>query len=1401
MQDRDGIIETIEDEVLADPLATRILRWIGRVALAIFAVAVVLVGGLLLLDTERGRVWLADRIEALEPRSGLRIGIDSIDGSLFDAFVVTGLTLDDPRGRFLEAPRIAVDWRPRAIARNRLHIVRLDAPQVRLLRLPKLLPPEEDAPILPDYDIYVGRATIGELVLEPPVLGRRQVLGGEASADIASGRLLASLRARSPTGGDALTVRVDARPDDDRFALDGRLSAPPGGVIASWLKLDRPLRAMVGGNGSWQRWAGAVTARYGDDPLADLALIANAGRFTVKGTAAPGLVIGGLVRRLGGRDVAIDAAATIAERRVDGSIDLRSPSIVIAATGIVDLAESRYKGVEIAARLLDPSALIRTLSGDDMTLALALDGSIGAARVDYRFDADWLALATTRLERVVAEGEGALPRRELRFPITLTVARLTGVGEFVEELATGVRLAGALTIEGRNIIGRRMAFKTDRLTAVADVLVDTSNGRYDVDARGTVPRYTIDGFGVVDVDAALNFVPEPSNPRQLRIRGSVDARVTRLDNKFLAWLFAGRPQMSARIDRTPDGTVAFADAVLRSPDMRVSGRGRYALGQRIAFAGRAQSIRFGGFDVTLGGVIARPEATVLLDSYSAGITLNAVRARFVPQPYGYAFDATADSVAGDVSGDGRIVTDAGETLFDIAAVRFAGMTASGRLRPVDGTSAAAGTLGVSGPGISGTVRLSPEGTVQRFDARLAARSGRLAIPALVGIRRGTLDGTLVLAADGADISGGFDVEGVTSGQLFVKTAKGTLEMKRGEGSTILIAAGERGAPFTLDMAASFDPERVVVTSNGSIAKQPFALRGPAVLTRHSGGWRLTPVVLALPKGSARLGGNFGPTTEVGADLDGAGLELFELFAPGIGLDGEASGIVDMTFARGRLPRGEAKLRVRDFTRVTGGIATPVDMAIVVRLEADRAVMRAAFHRSGERFGTFQARLAEIPGGIDDPWIERIARAPLSAQLRWRGPSEMLWPLTGVSAISMRGRIAVAVDMAGVVGDPALSGLVRARGARVESAITGTAVDNIVLDGRFNGSRLDLTQFSGVAGKGSVSGSGIIDLSLERGFPIDASLQLDDADLLNREDLRATASGPLRIRNGPDGALISGELEIDKARFRIGRPGAAEVPTLKVRETNVDLVRTQSATAITEPTIWRFDVKARGNKRIDVRGMGLDSEWSADLDIQGSANAPRLSGTAKLVRGDYEFAGRRFKLTRGELRFGGSYPPDPVVDIAAEARVDGLTATITIRGTGQRPEIAFNSIPALPQDEVLSRVLFGTSIANLSAPEALQLAGAVASLRGGNGLNPIDSVRRAVGLDRLRVLQSNSATGQRTAVAAGEYITDRVYVEVATDAQGYTATQLEVELTRALSILSSVATLGGTSINLKWSKDY
>ena len=96
-----------------------------------------------------------------------------------------------------------------------------------------------------------------------------------------------------------------------------------------------------------------------------------------------------------------------------------------------------------------------------------------------------------------------------------------------------------------------------------------------------------------------------------------------------------------------------------------------------------------------------------------------------------------------------------------------------------------------------------------------------------------------------------------------------------------------------------------------------------------------------------------------------------------------------------------------------------------------------------------------------------------------------------------------------------------------------------------------------------------------------------------------------------------------------------------------------------------------------------------------------------------------------------------------------------------------------------------------------------SLRGssGGGLNPLGTLRAATGIDRLRILGGDETTGRGTALAAGQYLTDDIYVEFITDARGFTATQLEVSLTPALSILSQAGGSGATNVNVRYRKNY
>ncbi|HEX8063202.1 MAG TPA: hypothetical protein VF535_08290, partial [Allosphingosinicella sp.] len=92
------------------PPPKRRRRWLSRLAKWTVSLALTLavLTGLLavVLDTGPGHRFIADRIAAMAPDSGLRIHIGRIDGSIFGKSQLRNVTVADQNGVFLTSPNI-----------------------------------------------------------------------------------------------------------------------------------------------------------------------------------------------------------------------------------------------------------------------------------------------------------------------------------------------------------------------------------------------------------------------------------------------------------------------------------------------------------------------------------------------------------------------------------------------------------------------------------------------------------------------------------------------------------------------------------------------------------------------------------------------------------------------------------------------------------------------------------------------------------------------------------------------------------------------------------------------------------------------------------------------------------------------------------------------------------------------------------------------------------------------------------------------------------------------------------------------------------------------------------------------------------------------------------------------
>ena len=558
-------------------------------------------------------------------------------------------------------------------------------------------------------------------------------------------------------------------------------------------------------------------------------------------------------------------------------------------------------------------------------------------------------------------------------------------------------------------------------------------------------------------------------------------------------------------------------------------------------------------------------------------------------------------------------------------------------------------------------------------------------------------------------------------------------------------------------------------------------------------------------GYAVLSGRFGGDRPMQgrAALSNLPLSLLDVVISDLGVGGTISGVIDVSSENG-LPVGQARVKVDNLTR--SGLllsSRPMDLAMVIDLSPTLLQARAVMENDGDIDGQLAARIANLPqtGSLN----ERLYRGDLFAQLRYSGPAEGLWRLAAIDLIDITGPMNLAANVRGTLANPQVRGSLSGDALKVESTLTGTVIRNVAARGRFDGSRLQLTSFAGTAPNGGrVNGSGFVDLSgmtAERGPQMDIRMAARNARILDIPGMGATVTGPMRIVSSGIGGTIAGRLQVNEAEWRLASADEeAELPDIAVTEINLP---SDVAPLARSSRPWRYLIDATADGGISVDGMGLESEWSADVLLRGTTEEPRIGGEARIVprQGFYSFAGVRFEITRGRIDFDEQAPPDPRIDLLAETDVDAFNVQVAVRGSASQPDISFSSVPALPEEELLARLLFGGSITDLSATDALQLGAALASLRGGTGVGPINQLRDAIGLDRLRIMGPDPALNRGTAVALGKNISRRFYAEIITDGQGYNATELEFRVTSWLSLLASINTLGRINAAAEYSKDY
>ncbi|MGZ3304428.1 MAG: translocation/assembly module TamB domain-containing protein [Asticcacaulis sp.] len=1385
----------------------RSIRWprVAAYSAVIIAIFALLAGGALLtIDSRPGKRFIVNLINGYTLPAGIKVHIGSIDGSLYNDLTLRDVSLSDAKGIFVTSPWIHLDWRPFGYLSKHVDIRDLSSPLIAVSRLPDLQPTPPQAPngpLLPDLKIDLNRLQVNRITLAAGVAGKdARVLNLSATAHIIHRRAQLYVMTASDKA-DNVNIALDAAPDQDRFNLNGHITAPAKGVIVSLLHLDKPLLAGVSGQGGWKSWQGAVEARLGDDPLVDLKVAGQSGTFHITGVTRPDLLVSGDSVALLKPQVSVDTMiATRANRSFDITLALASQALAVNANGLVDLAVNRFGHLDVQARLLHPEILDKSFSGQDIHASLRFDGAFASPRIDYDIAATRFGLGRMFMTGLRAQGRSHMEGGVLTLPLRAQMTSFSGLGDSIDPLLTHVSLNGDITLRAGRLNSDNLRLTSDRIDARAKVKGDTNAGNYTAAVDGRLNNYHIDQLGTVDLQTAANLAYAAKTGFTLNGHAVIDS--THWENPGLAKALGGNAHLTGDYSLSRDGAFTLTQLAGNAPQFQLlSGDFRYK-DNAIAANVSAHSTQYGPLLLTLGGTVERPSAILKAASPGLGMQLaNVVVTVNGNGDNAYAVMATGGSAYGPFSADTGLALSK-PMVVDVHKAHFAGVDLAGRLQQTP-QGPFAGTLTLNGSGLNGTATLASVDGDQ--GAAINATGSDVALPGTdVKIGRAIVTANAVLRQQ-MELNADVQAAQLVYANTVIDTGRARIVLHGDRGTMQAVLHGQKSYPFDVAINTDIEPAVLTVAMQGRMNGVPFGLSQPARIVKNGNDWDLNPTVLTSEGGRMTIAGHIGSQTKLQLRLDNLDLASVNMFAPDAGLGGTATGAVDFMQTGDAFPTAHANLKIDNFTRSSAAtVSDPVGMVLDAALSPGGApggnYVHAVFREGAANVGRLQ--LTFRPGD-GDGWVKQIMASAISGGVRYNGPAGLPFSMTGLGHQSVHGAVAVAADIAGRADAPQLTGAVRSDNLTYDNDTFGTRVTAVAMEGRFTNDRLELTRFSGNAGAGTVKGQGWVSLAANQHFPMQLHVDLNNARLASSDQINSTVSGSIDVVNNQNqGASITGNLRLPNLRYTVIPQGAAEINTLDgVHHKGYVLTRQAAPDDGGAPSKWKLDVNIRAPNQVFVQGMGLDSEWTANLHLIGTSDDPRLLGEMKVIRGRYSFAGRDFTISNGTITFLGGQITNPQIALTATADLNDINGIISVSGSAQRPDIAFSSTPALPQDEVLSRMLFGQSVTNLSATEALQLAAAVNGLRGGGGLNPLGTLRAATGIDRLNIVSADATTGRGTSLAAGKYLTNNIYVEVVTDARGFAATQLQVALSRTLSLLSQTGGVNGTAVSVKYQKDY
>lgn len=372
-------------------------------------------------------------------------------------------------------------------------------------------------------------------------------------------------------------------------------------------------------------------------------------------------------------------------------------------------------------------------------------------------------------------------------------------------------------------------------------------------------------------------------------------------------------------------------------------------------------------------------------------------------------------------------------------------------------------------------------------------------------------------------------------------------------------------------------------------------------------------------------------------------------------------------------------------------------------------------------------------------------------------SAVLSPLKGLSREIgyLKGDADFVVSVSGSWNEPKINGGLNVSNASFGLSDYPTYISSI--NGYFyiDEDRVVIETLTGKIGGGDVKISGHIYL---RAFDLKRfylETKLDNITLMISKDFNVNFSGALVYKGTYDAQSITGDININRSRFRkmiewrswLITKRAKEVPRAEIsvfQRAELNIRISGSDNIFIDNNIARAPVNIRG-----------------DMIVKGTLLNPVLVGRLEATEGYVYFRNNEFRIIYASADFVDPFRNRPIINLAAEAIVQGYNIRLNLEGEMDQFNLSLSSTPHLEEMDILALLTVGEVGKQLKGLEGGIGASEATSFLTGKAQDIIEERLRSItGLDRFQVepyVSKTTGTVEPRVTVSERLIGDRLFV--------------------------------------------